>query len=58
MDAVQAASGVADLLLGTVKVKADKDSGFSTVTGNNYTAAGGALKPVNLKMTVKYVLQL
>ncbi len=58
VDAVQAASGVADLLLGTVKVKADKDSGFSTVTGNNYTAAGGALKPVNLKMTVKYVLQL
>lgn len=58
VDAVQSASGVADILLGQVAVKADGTEGFTTVAGNNYTAIGGALKPVNLKSTIEYVLQL
>lgn len=58
VDAIQSAAGVADLLLGTVTAKADGEPGFSFVVGNNYTAKGGALKSVNLKTTLRYVLQL
>lgn len=58
VDAVQSATGVADVLLGNVETKADPASDFSLIQGNNYTAVGGALKAVNLKTTIEYVLQL
>lgn len=57
VDAVQAATGVTDVVLGGVSVVSD--SGAATVVaGNNYTAVGGAFRPVDLKSGISYVLQI
>lgn len=58
IDAVQSATGVVDVLLNGVIVKPDGETDFAVVSGNNYTANGGAFKSVKLKNNIQYVVQL
>ena len=57
VDSVQDAYGVIDIIVNSVSVVSD--SGTATViTGNNYTAIGGAFQPLNLRSGINYVLQI
>ncbi len=57
VDAVQGAAGVTDVVLSGVSVTTA--TGITlVVTGNNYTAAGGAFCAENLREGISYVLQL
>lgn len=58
VDAVQSATGVLDVSLNSMSARADGDVDFKVITGNNYTAAGGAFKAVDLTKNINYVLQL
>lgn len=58
VDAVQAAPGVKDVLLGSVSVKPENTSAYSPVSGNNYTSYSGAFKLNNLSSGITYVLSL
>ena len=57
VDAVQSATGVVDVVLSGVNVTTATGI-TSVVTGNNYTAAGGAFSAENLREGISYVLQL
>lgn len=57
VDAVQAATGVEDVVLSGISVTTATGI-TSIVTGNNYTAAGGAFSAENLREGISYVLQL
>ena len=58
VDAVQAAPGVKDILLGGVFVKSAISVSYETVVGNNYTSYSGAFKSNNLSGGITYVLSL
>lgn len=55
VDAIQNVSGVVDVVLGEVLARPNGDV-YSSVTGNNYTAFGGAFLPDNLSNTIRYVV--
>lgn len=57
IDAVQEASGVDDVILNSAS--AESATGIATViSGNNYTAKGGAFRSENLRTSISYVLQI
>jgi len=58
VDAVQAAAGVIDVVLDEVSVKPSTASGYTPVTGNNYTSVGGSFVLDNLSSGISYVLSL
>lgn len=58
VDAVQAAPGVIDVVLGSVSVKTATASSFTPVSGNNYTSVGGSFVSNNLRNGISYVLSL
>ena len=58
VDAIQQVMGVTDVILDDVKVKSASSAEYSQVTGNNYTSAGGAFVPSDLRNSISYVLQL
>ena len=57
-DAVQAAEGVVDLVLGDVNAKRADGEAFVTVKGNNYQSVGGSFRPYDLRNTISYVLEI
>lgn len=58
IDAVQAASGVLDVILNQVSVKTAQESAFTPVAGNNYTSVGGSFVSDNLRSGINYVLSI
>ena len=58
VDAVQAAPGVKDIVLGSVSVKSAISSAYETVVGNNYSSYSGSFKSNNLSGGITYVLSL
>lgn len=58
VDAIQAAPGVVDVLLKTVKAKGADDVDYQTVSGNNYTAVSGCFISNNLNTSIDYVQEL
>lgn len=58
IDAIQTARGVIDVRLYGVSARPETSDLFTQVVGNNYTALSGALKSVELKSSISYVLQL
>lgn len=56
VDAVQAVKGVLDVELGVVKYRADADSSFSTLSGNNYDGVSGSYIADDLNNTIEYVV--
>lgn len=58
VDAIQAAPGVVDVLLKTVKAKGADDVDYQVVSGNNYTAVSGCFISNNLNTSIDYVQEL
>lgn len=58
VDAVQSADGVVDVLLQDVAVRPAASASYVSISGNNYTAVGGAFKTEKLREGITYVLQL
>lgn len=56
VDAIQNVEGVLDVTLESVEAKADADSSYRTVSGNNYTAASGCFISEGLNTSIRYVL--
>lgn len=56
-DAIQSVEGVTDVEIGTCKAKTSSGLSWTTITSNNYTAAGGSLKAEGLRNTLSYVVQ-
>ncbi len=57
VDAIQAVEGVEDVELGTCQYMAADSTVWSTVNGNNYTAAGGSLTAEGLENSISYVVE-
>ena len=58
IDAIQNASGVTDVVLNGVSVKAADGAEFVDVTGNSYVSVGGSFVSNNLRDGISYVLSL
>lgn len=56
-DAIQAVDGVVDVEIGVCKARTADGTEWTTIKGNNYTAAGGSLKAEGLRNTLGYVVQ-
>lgn len=57
-DAIQSADGVVDFILESVETKPVTAVSFEPVTGQNYSAVGGAFKAVDLRNTIEYVTSI
>ena len=57
VDAIQAVDGVEDVELGDCKYKTSTSETWRTVSGNNYTAAGGSLTAEGLENSISYVVE-
>lgn len=57
-DAIQAAEGVVDLILGDIMAKRASLQKFEKVEGNNYKSIGGSFRSVDLRNTISYVLEV
>lgn len=57
VDAIQAVDGVEDVELGECRYMASTSDAWSTVSGNNYTAAGGSLTAEGLENSISYVVE-
>ena len=57
-DAIQSADGVVDFILESVETKPVTAVSFEPVTGQNYSAVGGAFKTVDLRNTIEYVTSI
>lgn len=58
VDAVQAAEGVRDLMVGQVNAKKADAEAYTEVKGNNYQSVGGSFRSTDLRTTINYVLEL
>lgn len=58
VDAVQAAYGVADVVLGEVTAKRADAQSYAAVTGNNYQSKGGSFRATDLRSSISYVLEV
>ena len=58
VDAIQAAEGVKDLMVGQVRAKRADSDAFTEIQGNNYQSVGGSFKSADLKATISYVLEI
>lgn len=56
VDAIQNVEGVVDIMLGTVRAKADSAQEYTVVEGNNYTAVAGCFISNNLESSLTYVV--
>lgn len=58
VDAIQQVAGVTDVELGECSYRADGESVYSTIKGNNYTAAGGCFVAAGLENSITYAVQV
>jgi len=58
VDAIQSVEGVSDVLLGECQYKTADDQNYSTINGNNYTAAGGCFVSSGLRNSISYVVSI
>lgn len=56
VDAIQAAEGVEDVVLGACQFKAASSQSWTTLTGNNYISRSGSYIPEELSNTLNYVV--
>ena len=57
VDAIQTVEGVTDVELSDCFYKTEKDGGYQSIDGNNYTAVGGSFVAEELANTLSYVVQ-
>ena len=58
VDAIQSVEGVNDVLLGECQYKTADNQNYSTIKGNNYTAAGGSFVSSGLRNSISYVVSI
>lgn len=57
VDAIQNVTGVTDVELGDCQYKADGETAWTTISGNNYSGDSGSYIPFGLSNTLIYVVQ-
>ena len=58
VDSIQSVEGVSDVLLGECQYRTADDQNYSTINGNNYTAAGGCFVSSGLRNSISYVVSI